>query len=145
MNSPSLQMDDAIYDRLNRLCEAGNDLVAQSRHDAAVTQFNDAWELVPEPKKDWEASTWILTAIGDCYFHLRDYKSARSVLEYAMRCPGGLGNPFIHLRLGQVLLDTGETDAAADELMRAYMGAGKEIFAEDDPKYLEFLATRAKL
>jgi hypothetical protein len=34
--------------------------------------------------------------------------------------------------------------AAADELMRAYMGAGPEIFAEQDPKHLRFLQTRAK-
>ena len=27
--------------------------------------------------------------------------------------------------------------------MRAYMGAGPEIFAMDDTKYLDFLATRA--
>ncbi|MEH6415803.1 tetratricopeptide repeat protein [Pseudomonas sp. CGJS7] len=145
MTSPPLQMDDALYERLNRLCQAGNELASQGRFDAAVTQFNDAWELVPEPKKDWEASTWILTAIGDCYFHLGDLKSARSVLEYAVRCPGGLGNPFIHLRLGQVMLEVNEPDRAADELMRAYMGAGAEIFAEDDPKYLAFLRTRAEL
>lgn len=145
MTSPPLQMDDAVYERLSRLCEAGNALVAEGRFDAAVTRFNDAWEWVPEPKKDWEASTWILTAIGDCYFRLRDLKSARPVLEYALRCPGGPGNAFIHLRLGQVLLEAGEHDAAADELMRAYKGGGADLFAEDDPKYLAFLATRAQL
>ena len=33
---------------------------------------------------------------------------------------------------------------AADELARAYMGAGTEIFENDDPKYLEFLKTKLK-
>lgn len=145
MNSQSLQMDDAVYERLNRLCAAGNDLVEQGRFDTAVTRFNDAWELVPEPKKDWEASTWILTAIGDCYWRLRDLKSARPVLEYALQCPGGPGNAYIHLRLGQVLFDAGESDLAADRLMRAYMSAGAEIFAAEDPTYLQFLGTRAAL
>ncbi len=28
--------------------------------------------------------------------------------------------------------------------MRAYMGAGPDIFGNDDPKYLAFLSTRAK-
>lgn len=27
--------------------------------------------------------------------------------------------------------------------MRAYMGAGPEIFADEDPKYIEFLASKA--
>ena len=35
-----------------------------------------------------------------------------------------------------------DEDLAADELARAYTGAGREIFADQDPRYLEFLATR---
>ena len=71
--------------------------------------------------------------------------SAREALQYAMTCPDAVGNPFLHMRYGQVLLDAGEKDAAADELIRAYMGAGPEIFAPEDARYLKFLKTRAKL
>ena len=60
-----------------------------------------------------------------------------------MQCPEAIGNPFIHLRLGQAQFELGDKEAAADELMRAYMGAGAEIFAEEAPKYLEYLATVA--
>jgi len=58
--------------------------------------------------------------------------------------PGGLGNPFIHLRLGQCALEEGHLDEAAEHLARAYMLEGAEILAEDDPKYFEFLKTRLK-
>ena len=54
-------------------------------------------------------------------------------------------NPFLHLRLGQVLLDIGEEAGAADELMRAYMGGGAEIFSSEESRYLDFLGTKAKL
>jgi hypothetical protein len=98
---------------------------------------------VPEPKDEWGASTWILGAIGDAAF-LGGYKTlAREALEDAMHCPDAIGNPFLHLRLGQVLLDEDEPDRAADELIRAYMGAGPEIFVGEDPRYLAFLKTRA--
>jgi hypothetical protein len=73
------------------------------------------------------------------------FKGARKALEFALHCPGAIGNPFLHLLFGQVLLETGDPDWAADELMRAYMAEGAEIFANDDPKYLMFLGTRAKL
>lgn len=59
-----------------------------------------------------------------------------------MHCPDGIGNPFLHLRLGQVLFDQGDQDAAADELARAYMGAGPEIFDHEEPRYFAFLSTR---
>ena len=34
-----------------------------------------------------------------------------------MTCPDAIGNPFLHLRLGQALYERGETDRAADVLM----------------------------
>jgi tetratricopeptide (TPR) repeat protein len=140
-----LELDDAIHKQVTEYCDLGNQLADQDKHEEAVVQFNKAWKLIPEPKNDWEASTWILGAIADSCFFLGKRTSAKQALEYAMTCPGGLGNPFLHLRLGQVLLDSGELDAAAEELIRAYMGAGTDIFQAEDPKYLDFLKTRAKL
>ena len=108
-------------------------------------EYNQAWKLVPDPKNDWEASTWILAVIADSCFHLGKFKSARSALDYDMTCPGAIGNPFLHLRRGQVLYEQNEPDAAADELMRAFMAEGYEVFENEDEKYLNFLASRADL
>ena len=63
----------------------------------------------------------------------------------AVQCPDGLGNPFIHLRLGQAYFELENPEKAADELARAYMGGGVDIFMEDDPKYLSFLETRIEM
>ena len=52
-----------------------------------------------------------------------------------------IGNPFLHLRLGQCHFELGNLDGAADELARAYMSAGDEIFVGAD-KYFAFLKTR---
>jgi hypothetical protein len=89
------------------------------------------------------AATWILAAIGDANFLSGDFEAGRDNLGTAMHCPEALGNPFLHLRLGQCHFELGALDRAADELIRAYMGGGPEIFEEDDRKYIEFLATRA--
>lgn len=145
MSAPLLELSESIDAEIKNLCAAGDALAAQAEHAAAVAKYDQAWQLVPDPKNQWEASTWILTAIGDSCFLIDKFKSARQALEYAMVCPGATGNPFIHLRLGQVLFEAGELDLAANELIRAYMGAGEEIFLKDDPKYLAFLKTRAKI
>jgi hypothetical protein len=71
--------------------------------------------------------------------------SARQALDYVMTCPGAIGNPFLHLRRGEVLFEQGELDGAADEFIRAYMGAGAQIFKDEPAKYLRFLEARADL
>jgi tetratricopeptide (TPR) repeat protein len=143
MASPELP--STVHDAIQHFCSDGDALASAGRYEEAIGQYSRAWEIVPAPKSQWNASTWILAAIGDAAF-LADYKtSAKEALEYVMVCPDAVGNPFLHLRLGQVLLDMGEHDRAADELMRAYMGAGADLFAAEDERYLSFLRTRAAL
>lgn len=144
LSRPS-ELSEEVYQEIQRLCTAGDELAANGHHEEAIAEYNRAWKLIPEPRNEWEASTWVLAAIADSCFLFGKNESSRQALEYAMTCPGGLGNPFLHLRLGQILFDSQEFDAAADELMRAYMGAGKESFAGEDAKYLSFLGTRAQL
>lgn len=143
MGTPELP--STIHVAIQHFCSDGDTMAAAGRYEQAIGEYNRAWEIVPEPKSQWNASTWILAAIGDAAF-LAGYKtSAKEALEYAMVCPEAVGNPFLHLRLGQVLFDMGELDRAADELIRAYMGAGAELFAAEDQRYLSFLRTRCAL
>jgi hypothetical protein len=48
----------------------------------------------------------------------------------------------IHVQITN--LSVGNVERAADELARAYMGGGKEMFSEDHPKYFAFLKTVLK-
>lgn len=138
----SSELDPGVHDQIAALAEAGDARATVGDYVGAVKQYNAAWRLLPEPKNDWEAATWLLAAIGDCSFQAGYLTSARKALEYAMTCPGGVGNPFLHLRLGEVYYDQHALDAAADELTRAYMSEGVGIFASEDSKYLEFLRSR---
>jgi hypothetical protein len=134
-----------LHSLISEHCSEGDRLAEANEFEAAVAAYNEGWKLVPEPKNEWQASTWILAAIGDACFHGGFKTSAREAFQYAITCPGGLGNPFLHLRLGQVLFDANELDGAADELIRAYMGGGRGIFDAEPPQYLEFLSTRAAI
>jgi tetratricopeptide (TPR) repeat protein len=127
------------------LCAQGDGLAAQKEFKQAFECYRDALNLVPEPVEDWEATTWILAAIGDLYFLMGNYEKAVRAFEDAVRCPGGLGNPFIHLRLGECHLELGHPERALDELLRAYMGGGRDVFQTEEPKYFEFLQSRVKL
>ncbi|MGI2035149.1 tetratricopeptide repeat protein [Rhizobium panacihumi] len=138
------ELDDELHARIVALSEAGDALAENEDYEAALDKYWDAFDLLPEPKTDWGAGTWLLTAIGDANFFQGDFAAGHENLTTAMYYPDAIGNPFIHLRLGQCQFEIGNLDRAADELLRAYMAEGAEIFADDDPKYLAFLGTRAK-
>lgn len=128
--------------QIDALCEEGDVLIAMGEYDHAFRDFSEALSLVPEPKQQYKATAGILAGLGDVYFHAKSYAQGREVLSDAMHCVGAIGSPFLHFRLGQCLLELGDDAQAADNLARAYMGAGKAIFDNEDPKYFEFLKTK---
>lgn len=111
----------------------------QGNYSQAIEQFRCAFGLVPEPYQDWEASLWLLTSLGEAYYFDGQYAQAHAALAKVMHVPSAVGNPLIHLRLGEVQFELGNTERAKDELLRAYMGGGEEIFGDEDEKYFDFL------
>jgi len=136
------ELADSVHERIQDLCKKGDALAESGSYGAALALYWTAWDLLPDPQTDWSAATWILAAIGDANFLAGDFVAGRDNLSMAMHCPDAIGNPFIHLRLGQCQLELGNLDRAADELARAYMGAGSDIFDGDEDKYFMFLKAR---
>jgi tetratricopeptide (TPR) repeat protein len=136
------ELDDKIHTRVKELCKDGDRLIAAKEFSSALKEYQKALGLLPSPISDWEAGTWIWVAIGDAHFRCGNFPEAYNAFSEATHCPGGLGNPYVHLRLGEVQFELGNEILAADELARAYMGGGKEIFAEELPKYFEFVKSK---
>lgn len=136
------ELPDDIYDQVQTLCAQGNELLDQERYDDALLRFGSAWEMLPEPRVDWNAATWILAAIGDAHFLRGDFAAMRKPLMTAMQCDGATANPFLRLRLGQCLYESGELDEAANWLAGAYLEEGSKLFDADDPKYLVFIKSK---
>ena len=130
------------YEQIQRLSAEGDKLAAAAHYADALARYWAAWDLLPEPRTDWDAATWLLGTIGDANFLGGDFVAGRDNLSTAMHCPGAIGNPFLHLRLGQCQLELDNHDRAADELTRAYMAEGYRIFKDQNPKYFAFLKTR---
>lgn len=139
------ELPEKLYAEITLLCKQGDELAKLDKLEEAKDKYISALKLLPDNRNEWEAATWIYVAIGDIHFRLGNYEKCFKCFYNAVQCPKGLGNPFIHLRLGQVYFEQENMIKAADELTRAYMGAGMEIFMEDDPKYLEFLETKIKI
>ena len=138
------KLSDELHEEIKRLCASGDVHAEAGRYPDALEKYWAAWDVLPEPKTHWDAALWILVSVGEVNFFGGDFEACRDNLSQAMHCPDALGNPLVHLRLGQCQFELNNLDRAADELMRAYMGGGPEIFEDQDPKYVRFLQTRAK-
>lgn len=134
-----------IYERVEALSEAGNELADADDFDGAIARFTEALQLLPEPARNWEASTWLFASIGDMYYFKSDYQAAANNFFEALNGPDAQANGFVNLRLGESLYELNQHDQALEYLLRAYMLEGTEIFAEEDPRYFVFLKTRVKL
>ena len=142
MTESPVELPAHIADQLDELAADGTDKLDAEDWDGALARFRAGLALIPEPKREWEAATWLNASIGDAHFFAQRYAEARDAFHEATQCPGGLGNPYVQLRLGESELELGNEAAAANGLIGAYMQEGAEIFAEEDPKYLDFLRRR---
>ena len=139
------ELDEKVAAHIDLLSEQANQYIDEDDFEKAFQSTMEALKLVPEPRAEYEVSTWLYATLGDIYFLAGDFEQALLAFADAVQCPEGLGNPFIHLRLGQCAFENHNLARAADELTRAYMGAGEEIFSEEDPKYFTFLKTKITL
>jgi tetratricopeptide (TPR) repeat protein len=130
-------LPDAVHKQIEAHCTRGDELANRREFQTALKEYAVAWDLLPEPKTNWEAALWILTAIGDAHFLSGNWQACRKTLQQAVKaCDGALENPFIRLRLGQSLFELGEQREAADWMVPAFLMEGKQLFAAEDPKYL---------
>lgn len=141
-NNTVEEISDATMEEIETLISQADGFIDEGENRKALERFETALAKVPKPQEDYEAATWLLTAMGDTLFLEQDYEAALAALGRAVASAGGLGNPFVHLRLGQCHFELGNEKKAADELTRAYMGDAEQVFTDEHPKYLEFLKSQ---
>ncbi|HSC79662.1 MAG TPA: tetratricopeptide repeat protein [Chitinolyticbacter sp.] len=134
-----------LHEQITTLLDEGDKHFEKGRDEQALAKYREAEALLPTERERFEASTIVLTAIGDTLFQLRDFSAASDTLILALRCPDGEGNPFIHLRLGQCALELGNEARAADQLGQAFESGGLDVFEDEDAHYLAFLKERVGL
>lgn len=140
-----MELDDNTHHQVTALSEEGDGFIENGNHIDAIKKYNLALDLLPTPKDQWEASTWLYVAIGDAFFFADNYQATYDYFMDALNCPDATDNPFIHLRIGQALYQLDHHDKAIDSLLKAYMLDGEEVFENEDDIYLDFLKSKVNL
>lgn len=129
---------DEVFDRIEELCDRGDAYMDEGKYRPALKRFWKAFDLLPAPKTQYPAGTWLLVCIGDINFQVQNYKGGVENLNKAKAFPEGAGNPFLHFRLAQCYFELDEKEAARTEFEQAFKVDGAAIFDDEDPKYWAF-------
>ena len=138
-------LSSQLFDDIQAKIDQGDKFLNSDDFDQASTIYQEAVALIPEPKCAYEISLPAFTALGESYFFAGKYREAVSAFHMAMKAPGGVENPLLHLRFGQAYFESGDMNRSADSLTRAYALDGISIFDGEDDKYLSFLAKQIDL
>ena len=132
-----MELDDALYEQITKHSDIGEHYFEDGKYRKALEEYKKAFELIPEPKTDWEASVWTLAAIGDSHYMLREFVSARGIFEQMLNEYKEM-NPFVLVRYGECLYETGDIEGARNYLVAAYELEGEDVF--DNDKYLKVIS-----
>ena len=134
-----------LEEAVRALIEKGDRQLNADDFKGAIRFHREAMELIPEPREESVVGLEAFVALGEAYFLAGRFEEAYGALSFAVKCPGGVENPLVWLRLGQVLYDVGDRDGAAQKLAAAYVLGGEEVFAGEDERYMRFLGTRMEI
>lgn len=132
-------LDKELSARITRLAEEGDREGEKENWDGQIEKYLQAWELVPEPKYEWDGGTWITSGIAEGFFQKKNYQGAKPYFHEGLKCYRGEQHSFILLRLGEIYYDEGDLDQARQYLCRAWdISEGRE-FVDEPKKYRDFI------
>jgi len=130
-----MDLDGTVYEQIVALSKTGDSYYDRDQYDKAVFSYLDALALVPDPKQDWEAGTWLYSALGDALFMQQRYEDSLAAFRSAEKCPDGMDNAFVVLMIGECSYELHDRKQAREYLLKAYMLEGEAIFETQDQKY----------
>lgn len=136
------KLDKEIIEEIDELAEEINATFLTEEYDKTIELCTEALNLLPEPASDWEDSVWFLASAGDAYFLKGDYQNTLDTFNKLLVENEEMENPFFWLRKGQAAYKLGDMETATDALGKAYSMEGKEMFAEEEAEYFDFIKTK---
>ena len=143
--------DEEEYTDFRHAFRDGDEAMSENEWDDAFSCYCSAWELLCEDKPEHGAheAFWLIASWANASFMSGDFQDCLERLNESLEIFGDrdlvVGNPFFHLRVGQCMYELAESDekrtdasgAVIENLARALICGGIEIFEQEEQKYLE--------
>lgn len=140
----AIELPDDIQDQIEALSEQAEEARIQGRHEEALDLYTEALELLPEPREQFEAYSFLKATMGDICFLMDRFNDGLENFYDAYTAAGPQNmNPYIIYRLGQIYRQMGDEDNAVEFFKKTYLLEGEDAF--EDESDLIFLKNRVDL
>ncbi|MBQ0215619.1 hypothetical protein OSB94_20370 [Proteus vulgaris] len=136
--------DKNLEIKIIEIVENGNEFHVQKDYDRALKAYLNAWELIPEPKLEWEVSNWISSCIYSAYFDIGNYITAKEWGEIELITKPSDIDTAPYINLGMVNYELEQYDISYNYFEHAYNIGKKRAFNERPKKYLDFYLSYKK-
>ncbi|EMS1065128.1 hypothetical protein [Providencia stuartii] len=134
-----------LEDKIVSIIEKGNLLSTNNDHHSALEAYHCAFNLLPEPKLEWEMlSAWLSGSFCSAYFNLSDFENAKMWAEAQLKATSSDIDTAPLTDLGMVYYELGQYDESYKYFNDAYNLGKARPFQERPKKYLEFYLERRK-
>jgi tetratricopeptide (TPR) repeat protein len=122
--------DNKLEKEIIAIVEIGNQYHDKKDFTNALNKYNDAWQLLPEPKLDWEIASWISKCIYSAYFDLSDFITAKKWGVISLQTRGSNINTGPLINLGMVCYELDQLEEAYKYFDEAYKYGKARAFQE---------------
>lgn len=133
-------LNPTLKEQVVALCNKALEAQEEERYHASNRDLQKMYELLPEPKSEWKAYTWLISNMADNHFEQEEYAEGFKMFSEVFKLDTtATDNAYLCLRRGQCALEIKNQDVASELLARAFQLEGKELFEDEHLKYLKLV------
>ncbi len=131
---------------IEHLIEKIDEISVHKEKDAETktNELLEIYESLTDTEKRNKEGRYLIIRIGEVYFSEKKIEEALENFSFVMRFKDTLGNPFLHLRLGQLQYVIQNEERMYDELSRALIMGGESVFEKEDVRFLSMVKSVLK-
>lgn len=136
-----MELDKAIQDRIDSLIDKSDGEFQAGNHNDSFSLLFEAWDLFPEPKKNWNESFNLVTYIINDYLTLENLTDSEKWIKELETIDDHLNisRGTVCFIKGRFFYEKGDYEKARENFKESVKeGKGFRYFEDEDPKYLEF-------
>jgi tetratricopeptide (TPR) repeat protein len=140
------KLSETLTKEIYALGTEGRNAWKRGEIDEAETQFLKAWDVLPEPKEQYDLAPSLCRGFVIFYRDTKQFDKARHWLAEMRKAYGSGVGPDLTVGFlsGTVYFEAGDLDKAAEFFRPLFEQYGNRPFSGEDKKYLDFVKRVAK-